>query len=68
MHPGAVPETLLTDHWRCRFEPTEPGTTVRAQDAVAVPAALVAAGLDVVGTDHLHRIDGRAAYSSGASA
>jgi len=32
-----------------------------------VPARLAAAGIEVVGTDVLQRVDGRPGYSSGAS-
>jgi isocitrate dehydrogenase len=67
VHPSGFPETLLTDHWRCRFLPVTSGAVVGMDEALAVPAALAAAGIEVVGTDVLQRIDGAAGYSSGAS-
>jgi isocitrate dehydrogenase len=65
--PGGFPETLVTDHWRCRFQPTDAAAPVTLADALAVPASLAAAGIEVVGTDVLQRVDGRPGYSSGAS-
>jgi len=65
--PAGFPETLVTDHWRCRFQPGDPSATVTLEDALAVPGRLAAAGIEVVGTDVLQRIDGRPGYSSGAS-
>jgi len=65
--PGGFPETLVTDHWRCRFQPIDASTPVTLEDALAVPANLAAAGIEVVGTDVLQRVDGRPGYSSGAS-
>jgi isocitrate dehydrogenase len=67
VHPGGFPETLLTDHWRCRFQPAEAGAAVTLDDALAVPTALARAGVEVVGTDVLQRVDGQPGYSSGAS-
>jgi len=66
VHPGAAPTALLTDHWRCRLQPADGGTTTAAEILDAV-GALVAAGLAVVGTDHLHRFDGVEGFSSGAT-
>jgi len=68
VHPSVFPETLLTDHWRCRFLPAEETALVALEDALAVPAMLAVGGLEVVGTEVLQRFDGRPGYSSGASA
>jgi isocitrate dehydrogenase len=67
VHPSGFPETLLTDHWRCRFQPADRSTAVTLDEALAVPAMLAAGGIEVVGTDVLQRIDGRDGFSSGAS-
>jgi isocitrate dehydrogenase len=67
VHPSGFPETLLTDHWRCRFRPSDPASSVALDDALAVPVLLAAAGIEVVGSDILQRVDGRDAFSSGAS-
>jgi isocitrate dehydrogenase len=67
VHPSSFPETLLTDHWRCRFLPADDATPVTLDAVLAVPGMLAAHGIEVVGTEVLQRIDGRAAFSSGAS-
>jgi isocitrate dehydrogenase len=67
VYPSGFPETLLVDHWRCRFLPTDEGSTVTLESALAVPGMLAAGGIEVVGTEVLQRIDGRQAFSSGAS-
>jgi len=67
VHPSAFPETLLTDHWRCRFLPADPAATVTLDEALAVPPMLATGGIEVVGVEVLQRIDGRPGFSSGAS-
>jgi isocitrate dehydrogenase len=67
VHPAGFPETLLTDHWRCRFLPSDAAAAVTLESALAVPSMLAVGGLEVVGTEVLQRIDGRQAFSSGAS-
>jgi isocitrate dehydrogenase len=66
VHPGDAVTALLTDHWRCRLQRGD-GATVEVGEILSAVAALVAAGLDVVGTDHLQRHDGVEGFSSGAS-
>jgi isocitrate dehydrogenase len=67
VHPGGQPGTFVTDHWRLRFLPATPGAAVTLTDVLAVPLLLADAGLEVVGTEVLQRIDGAEGYSSGAS-
>ncbi len=67
VHPGGQPGTFVTDHWRLRFLPATPGAAVTLTDVLAVPPLLADAGLEVVGTEVLQRIDGAEGYSSGAS-
>jgi len=62
--PAGSPETLLTDHWRCRFVAIDGGSI----DPRVVPqlmARLVDAGLDVVKTEGLYAFDGVPAFSRG---
>lgn len=60
--PQGFDETLVTDHWRCRFmsEDAVGGNTTQAQ-----VSRLVAAGLEVVKTEGLYTFDGRPGYSLG---
>ena len=67
VHPSNFPETLLTDHWRCRFLPIDTADAIALEAALAVPSRLAAAGIEVVGVEVLQRTDGRESYSSGAS-
>ena len=67
VHPGGHPETFVTDHWRCRFLPERAGASPTLDDVLAVPPLLAAAGIEVVGTEVLQRVDGAEGYSSGAS-
>lgn len=64
VYPDGLPETFWTDHWRCRFLPTDAETT--DFDAVLrLLHALHEAGYDVIKTEHLYTFDGRRAYSLG---
>jgi isocitrate dehydrogenase len=62
MWPGGLPETLTTDHWRCRFM-AEAG--VAGGDIVALQARVVEAGLEVVKTENLCVFDGVPGFSLG---
>jgi isocitrate dehydrogenase len=64
VYPDGLPETFKTDHWRCRL--VQPDTA--KIDFAAVLEALAAlhrAGLEVIKTEHLYRVDGKAVYSLG---
>jgi isocitrate dehydrogenase len=62
--PGGAPETLLTDHWRCRFLAAG-GGSVSARDTVELQGRIVDAGLDVVKTEGLFTFDGEPGFSKG---
>jgi isocitrate dehydrogenase len=62
--PGGAPETLLTDHWRCRFLAAG-GGGVSARDTVELQGRIVDAGLDVVKTEGLFTFDGEPGFSKG---
>jgi isocitrate dehydrogenase len=64
VYPGGLPETFLTDHWRCRFLAAG-GATVTFRDVLGLVTALDAAGHEVVKTEHLYRFDGQRGYSLG---
>jgi isocitrate dehydrogenase len=60
--PDGHPQTLRTDHWRCRFL-----TTDGCDDAMAMLALqqrILAAGLDIIKTEHLYTFDGERGYSA----
>ncbi len=62
--PDGLPETLLVDHWRCRFLGRD-GATVSGDQMVALLGRVVAAGFDVVKTEGLYTFDGQAGYTKG---
>jgi len=63
--PGGLPETLCTDHWRCRFMPAAADATVTHANVVALLGTLAAAGFDFIKTEHLCTFDGVPGYSLG---
>jgi len=63
VYPGGLPETLCTDHWRCRFLPRS-GNVATPDDVLAVLAALRRAGLDFIQTEHLQTFDGENGFAA----
>ena len=62
--PDGIPETLLVDHWRCRFMGKD-GAAIAGQDMVALLGRVVGAGHDVVKTEGLFTFDGEAGFTKG---
>ncbi len=62
--PNGIPETSLTDHWRCRFMAKEAGT-IRHRDIVTLLNQVTDAGLDFIKTESLCLFDGKPGYSLG---
>jgi isocitrate dehydrogenase len=60
--PDGLPETFLTDHWRCRFVSETP---IAQAEVLEVLQRAVSSGLDVIKTENLYRFDGKAGYSAG---
>jgi isocitrate dehydrogenase len=63
--PESLPETFLTDHWRCRFQPDGQNREISHRDIVELLGRLEAAGIDFIKTEHLCTFDGRPAFSLG---
>lgn len=63
--PQGNPETFCTDHWRCRFVPSDPASPMTPQRVLTLLQALLDAKLDVIKTENLYRFDGQAGYSLG---
>jgi len=64
VYPDGMPETFLTDHWRCRFVHPQ-GKAVSHQEVIELLAKVHAAGLDFIKTEHLYTFDGQKGYSTG---
>jgi isocitrate dehydrogenase len=60
--PHGIPETSLTDHWRCRFMAAG-GGTIRHQDIVTLLGRVCVAGLDFIKTENLCTFDDEPGYS-----
>jgi isocitrate dehydrogenase len=63
--PTGFPETFLTDHWRLRCKPKNPGETITHADIAQTLANLAEAGVDFIKTENLVRFDGKDAFSLG---
>ncbi|HEY8449401.1 MAG TPA: NADP-dependent isocitrate dehydrogenase, partial [Bacillota bacterium] len=65
VYPGGFPETFVSDHWRCRFQPVEEGQAATKEGIRALLGRLEAAGFDWIKLENLYRFDGKPAYSLG---
>jgi isocitrate dehydrogenase len=63
--PGGLPETFCVDHWRCRFQAAEEGSSVAHHQVIALLERLDGAGLPFLKTEGLYTFDGRPGYSLG---
>ncbi len=64
VYPDGFPETFCTDHWRCRFKPTD-GKSISKMDIIQLLLIAAKSNIDVVKTENLYSFDGRTAYSLG---
>ena len=61
--PDGFPETMLGDHWRCRFLPKEAGRAVSHAEIAGLLQRAADAGLDFIKTENLCTFDGEPGYS-----
>jgi isocitrate dehydrogenase len=61
VYPNGNPQTLRTDHWRCRFPAR--GETVDGQAISRLLMRIADAGFDAVKTENLYTFDGVRGYS-----
>ena len=61
--PAGLPETLCTDHWRCRFLSDE-GDTVQPGHVVDLLKRVTEAGFDQIKTENLYLFDGVPGFSA----
>jgi len=62
--PGGLPETFLTDHWRCRFQHPS-GAVIERSAVVKLLDQIDQEGLDFIKTEHLYQFDGERGFSLG---
>ncbi len=63
MWPDPMPETLTVDHWRCRFKAK--GNTATHDQIIDLQKRLADSSVDFTQTIHLHKYNGKPAYSQG---
>lgn len=64
VYPDGFKQTFCTDHWRCRFKPTQ-GNTINKSHIVTLMQNALNNNIDVIKTENLYAFDGREAYSLG---
>jgi isocitrate dehydrogenase len=62
--PEGFEETFCTDHWRCRFKPTE-GNQMSKQGIINLLNEAIQQGVDTIKTENLYTFDGKMGYSLG---
>lgn len=62
--PQGFSETFCTDHWRCRFLPTN-GHAMQPQQIVDLLSKALATPIDTIKTENLYAFDGQPAFSMG---
>ena len=62
--PNGFEETFCTDHWRCRFKPTN-GTPMQKEDIVELLRKATEQQIDTIKTENLYSFNGTAAFSLG---
>ncbi len=61
--PEGAPQTVETDHCRCRFLAAREGRRLTHHDIVLLLGRLAQRGWDFVGVEHLYEYDGKKGYS-----
>jgi isocitrate dehydrogenase len=64
VYPQGMPETFLTDHWRCRYLNPD-NQPVSHEEIIQLLEAVKQANLDFIKTENLYNFDGKKGYSTG---
>ncbi len=62
--PDGFSETFCTDHWRCRFQPTDKATITK-QDIIDILIKADELKIDTIKTENLYHFNGKPAYALG---
>lgn len=62
--PEGFEETFCTDHWRCRFKPTE-GNQMSKHGIINLLNEAIQQGVDTIKTENLYTFDGKMGFSLG---
>lgn len=60
--PDGFKETFCTDHWRCRFMPTEKGPITK-NDIIEILSRADLENIDTIKTENLYLFDGKTGFS-----
>ncbi len=63
--PSGLPETICTDHWRCRFMAAKEGGTITHKQIVILLDTIHDLGLDFIKSENLCVFDGVPGYALG---
>ncbi len=62
--PDGFKETFCTDHWRCRFKPSE-NSEINKSNIIELLQNAISENIDTIKTENLYAFDGKAGYSLG---
>ena len=62
--PDGFEETFCTDHWRCRFKPTDENIITK-NDIINLLANAISLNIDTIKTENLYTFDGKPSFSLG---
>jgi isocitrate dehydrogenase len=62
--PDGFKETFCTDHWRCRFKPTE-NSKMTKENIIELLKSATNENIDAIKTENLYNFDGKSGYSLG---
>jgi len=62
--PEGFEETFCTDHWRCRFKPSE-GNTFTKEQIINLLSTGLENEIDIIKTENLYEFDGKSGFSLG---
>ncbi|MCB0490149.1 MAG: NADP-dependent isocitrate dehydrogenase, partial [Cyclobacteriaceae bacterium] len=62
--PEGFSETFCTDHWRCRFKPSN-GKAMTKKDIIHLLTQAEESGVDTIKTENLYAFEGKPAFSLG---
>ncbi|MFW6307789.1 MAG: hypothetical protein ACOC08_04010, partial [Campylobacterales bacterium] len=65
VYPSGHPETFLTDHWRCRYYANNQGDVIKNSDITDMMNRISDAGIEVIKTENLYKLEGERSYSLG---
>jgi isocitrate dehydrogenase len=65
VYPDPLPDTITTDHWRCRFQSDSANPVVTHQQVIDLMQRATDAGLEFLKTEGLYHFDGKPGFSLG---